>query len=103
MTTNLAALGAGGTNAAAGPTCASATWQDTQNVTLSSGNTVMTKNAGGNAFNAGGRSVEQVASGDCYIEWTALNGSTSYMFGLSADDPDHDYTGIDFAFYAAND
>lgn len=53
----------------------------------------------GGAFNADAISVEQIASGDGYVEFTLPLADKDLSAGMSADDPDANFTGIDFSMY----
>jgi len=78
----------------------------TQNVTwtnmagvAASGNS-LTKTAALGWGNAGASSMQTLASGDGYVEFTAAETNTLRMCGLSLGDAGQNYTDIDFAFYS---
>ena len=49
--------------------------------------------------NAGAASTRAIASGDCYVEFTATETNTYRMAGLSNGDANQDWQEIDFALY----
>jgi len=78
-------------------------WMNAVNVTAGSGGN-LSKPAGGAAdWSAGAMSTRAIASGDGYVEFSALENNTSRMIGLSHGDSHQSYTDIDFALYAYSD
>lgn len=59
----------------------------------------LTKTAVAGWGNAGAVSVQQLASGDGYVEITASETIAGRMFGLSCGNTDANYTDIDFAMF----
>lgn len=77
-----------------------------QNVTWSNGLYVsisgnsMTRNSGGNSWDAGAFSNEYLAAGkNGYVESVAQETTAYRMFGFSDNDPNTSYSSIDFAIY----
>ncbi|HEY9284951.1 MAG TPA: RHS repeat-associated core domain-containing protein [Pyrinomonadaceae bacterium] len=71
------------------------TWQNVAGVSTSASSLTKT---GGAAWDAGASSVQSIASGDGYLEFTAGNVSDR-MCGLSVGDSSQHYNDIDFAIY----
>ncbi len=59
------------------------------------------RNAGGNSWNAGAFSNEQIVSGRGYVEWVAGETNTYRMVGLGNTNSNASYTDIEFAIYNA--
>lgn len=59
------------------------------------------RNSGGNVWNAGAFSNEQIVSGRGYVEWVAGETNTYRMIGLGNTDSNASYTDIEFAIYNA--
>ena len=72
-------------------------WTNTVGVSVN-GNS-LTKTAAGGWGNSGASSIQTIASGNGYVEFTASETTTSRMIGLSKGDANQDYTDIDFAAY----
>ena len=52
-------------------------------------------------WNAGAASIQSLASGDGYVEFTASETGTYRLLGLSNGNSNVDYTDVDFAIYPA--
>ena len=77
------------------------TWVDTQNVTPGTRGSIE-KTSGGNAWNAGGRSQQEIGSGGCqllFVHGAVTEGADhpSKMLGLSSTDPDYGWQSLEFA------
>jgi hypothetical protein len=76
-------------------------WTNAVNVTVN-GNSI-SKNAGGNFWNAGAASLNVIRTGYGFVEFTATETNTARMAGLSNGSTGQDYAEIDFAFYLLAD
>jgi hypothetical protein len=79
--------------------CEDVVWKDIVN-SVATGNSI-TKNAGGNNWNAGAASTASVFNNG-YFETVISQTNTDRMFGLSTTNPDANYTSIQFAFFLQN-
>jgi hypothetical protein len=75
------------------------TWMNDVGVGVSGNN--LTKTAG-MGWNAGAASVQGIASGDGYVEFTAPGTGWNWMAGLSKGDTNQSYGDIDYAIYLYN-
>ncbi|MEQ8359414.1 MAG: DUF6443 domain-containing protein [Cytophagales bacterium] len=74
------------------------TWKNLVNVKVE--NNIISKTAGGAAWNAGTSSNEVIGAGqDGWIELVVAETNTQRMIGFSDVDSDQNYTSLDFAFY----
>jgi hypothetical protein len=79
--------------------CEDVVWKDILN-SVATGNSI-TKNAGGNNWNAGAASTASVFNNG-HFETVVSQTNTDRMFGLSSTNPDANYTTIQFAFFLQN-
>ncbi len=85
-----------------GPAEQNVVWTSLTN-TQSSGND-LTKNSGGNGWNADARSQQELTSGDGYVEMSVASGETetNRILGLTNTDPDANRNSIRFGLYLAD-
>src|SRR5689334_3377743 len=76
------------------------TWKNVIGATVSNG--TLTRQAGG-AWNAGASSVEEIAAGDGYVQFSTGETSKSKMAGLSRGDDNQGNGDIDYAVYLRSD
>ena len=68
---------------------------------LSANGNSLTKTAASAWGNAGAVSLQSLASGDGFVEFTASETTSYRMLGLSKGNADQNYTDVDFAIYPA--
>lgn len=76
----------------------SVTWTDTVGIWDARGDGLY-RNVGGNAWNAGAYSNEQITGGRGYVEWVAGETDSYRMMGLGNNESSASYTDIEFAIY----
>lgn len=73
------------------------TWTNVVGVSISGLDNKLTKIVGG-TWNTAGASSEETATGDCILEFTATEATTSRHVGLSYVDSDQNYPSLDYSF-----
>src|SRR5205085_8024051 len=79
------------------PVAENVNWTNAVGVTVS-GNSI-TSNGGSGWGTSGAVSTRNLASGDGYVELTAVNTNTAAMCGFGYGDSSQDYSDIDFGIY----
>jgi RHS repeat-associated protein len=86
-------------SASGGGSSQNVSWTNAAGVAPAGNN--LTKTAGEGWGNGGAASIQTIASGDGYVEFTVGESGTYRMCGLSNGDSDQNYPDIDFAVYLA--